>query len=1247
MTSTASKRASIRQHAAPSCRLSLLSRSLLASFLGLAVLGALQPAAAANTFYTDPGVINDKNFSKLTDLILQDTIDTNFDKDLKTQGLTAVTGGFIRMNASSDGKKYTYTGAAGYRDLNEDGTGNKANLAQDGDAMRVGSQSKTYIGTLAMRLVAANAMSLDDTLGELNEKYNLGIDLSIAPEAANVTVKQILTMSSGIADYLHVPYSNKEGTWNSFSDYWQEKDRLTTITPQELINLGLTGYPTNGSEGYDGSYSNTNCAIIGLIAEKFYGEKLSTILTENVFNAAGLGEQIWFPTTKDLTETIGSNKYINGYINGSNGQMSDTTETDPSVPWAAGAVVATAEGQLLWLDELINNSHNLVEADLYAQRLISAMWQDGAGRNIVNVSSFRTQYGYYLYTMTSPVTGQDMIGHAGSITGYTSMLAYFPHLDTGLVINVAGGLYNNSGITTTVAAPFFSLELALTREAYQSGSRLVSSDGKTVEYKGGSAQFYAGKPDLEVGTRGVVRLDTETVGGGSNPSVVNIYSTNRTVTYTEPETIPYVAQVVTEIDPTITFYGRGTGLATDKTDGNSSEQMDSWDHAFDVKTGGTINLLANARIEARGARTTALHSDGGTLNVDGEAAAYGQDAYGVSVGSGKANISGLAWAQGLDAAGLFVEGGSATLTGEARGSWGANGLLMTGGEVTVDGGFVTASTIASGEKYKVDAVEMSGGTLVVKNGGVVAADFSLSTPNLALNMKGADSSTSSSGKATFESGSLLSGLVYMYGGSLTMGEGSTYSINLLALESTETKASRDGSTYAFTLSGNNATVTFEKGSTLLLEGAKLNSEYDLTNGAIDFKPATLSFGTYLLEGEYDSAKGTVVVSGMDDAALWSLDGMSGKKASALESLFTSGLDQSSSNGGYRFMSRLFDERYASKSEAVRTWHKAAAPGAMLGYAAAARQVADQMHSQVEERIRAKLNNAEFKDPELTPAAGSLWASVWYSRNDADGFDATGGSAAYDTDARGAVFGVDFTRDAWTIGGALHAGAFDTDGTDGVNLKSEGTFMGASFYSAYAMNDWALTADLGAARYDMDVSGGVLNGLAFESVSADIDAYSLSAGFKAEKRIAEAGPVGLSADAGVRFLHFHQSDYSVAISGDTSFRTSTDDVQQWTFPIGFTASGKVVSGEWTFTPSAALHYVYAAGDRAEESESRFAFGAAGTADFSAAFTDRHSMTAGLGLEARTDRMAFAFTAGADSISSNQKAWTTGIRAQFLF
>lgn len=1245
MTSTASKRASIRQHAAPSCRLSLLSRSLLASFLGLAVLGALQPAAAANQFYTDPGKINDKNFSKLTDLILQDTIDTNFDKTLKTQGLTAVTGGFIRMDKSTD--KTIYTSAAGYRELPTKGDATTYKFVENGDAMRVGSQSKTYIGTLAMQLVAANAMSLDDTLGELNKKYDLGVDLSIAPEAANVTVKQILTMSSGIADYLHVPYTDASGKkWDSFSDYWQANHRGTQITPQELINLGLTGYPTNGSEGYDGSYSNTNCAIIGLIAEAFYNKDLADILKENIFQAAKLDNEIWFPTTEKLGDIISDGKYVLGYANGSDGMLYDTTSTHPDVPWAAGAVVATAKGQLLWLDELINNSHNLVQADLYAQRLISAMWQDGAGRNIVNVSSFRTQYGYYLYTMTSPVTGQDMIGHAGSITGYTSMLAYFPHLDTGLVINVAGGLYNNSGITTTVAAPFFSLELALTREAYQSGSRLVSSDGKTVDYKGGSAQFYAGKPDLEVGTRGSVLLKTETVGSDSSmPSTINIHPTNRTVTYTEPETIPYVAQVVTEIDPTITFYGRGSGLATDKT---TTKQEDSWDHAFDVKTGGTINLLADARIEARGARTTALHSDGGTLNVDGEAAAYGQDAYGVSVTSGKANISGLAWAQGLDAAGLFVENdGTATVTGEARGSWGANGLLMTGGTVTVDGGFVTASTIASGEKYKVDAVEMSGGTLVVKNGGVVAADFSLSTPNLALNMKGADSSTSSSGKATFESGSLLSGLVYMYGGSLTMGEGSTYSINLLALESTETKASRDGSTYAFTLSGNNATVTFEKGSTLLLEGAKLNSEYDLTNGAIDFKPATLSFGTYLLEGEYDSAKGTVVVSGMDDAALWSLDGMSGKKASALESLFTSGLDQSSSNGGYRFMSRLFDERYASKSEAVRTWHQAAAPGAMLGYAAAARQVADQMHNQVEERIRAKLNNAEFKDPELTPAAGSLWASVWYSRNDADGFDATGGSAAYDTDARGAVFGVDFTRDAWTIGGALHAGAFDTDGTDGVNLKGEGTFMGASFYSAYAMNDWALTADLGAARYDMDVSGGVLNGLAFESVSADIDAYSLSAGFKAEKRIAEAGPFGLSADAGVRFLHFHQSDYSVAISGDTSFRTSADDVQQWTFPIGFTASGKVVSGEWTFTPSAALHYVYAAGDRAEESESRFAFGAAGTADFSAAFTDRHSMTAGLGLEARTDRMAFAFTAGADSISSNQKAWTAGIRAQFLF
>ncbi len=232
------------------------------------------------------------------------------------------------MDKSTD--KTIYTSAAGYRELPTKGDATTYKFVENGDAMRVGSQSKTYIGTLAMQLVAANAMSLDDTLGELNKKYDLGVDLSIAPEAANVTVKQILTMSSGIADYLHVPYTDASGKkWDSFSDYWQANHRGTQITPQELINLGLTGYPTNGSEGYDGSYSNTNCAIIGLIAEAFYNKDLADILKENIFQAAKLDNEIWFPTTEKLGDIISDGKYVLGYANGSDGMLYDTTSTSP------------------------------------------------------------------------------------------------------------------------------------------------------------------------------------------------------------------------------------------------------------------------------------------------------------------------------------------------------------------------------------------------------------------------------------------------------------------------------------------------------------------------------------------------------------------------------------------------------------------------------------------------------------------------------------------------------------------------------------------------------------------------------------------------------------------------------------------------------------------------------------------------------------------------------------------------------
>jgi D-alanyl-D-alanine carboxypeptidase len=92
------------------------------------------------------------------------------------------------------------------------------------DHFRIGSISKTFGAAIILQLVDEGLLSLDDTVAdvdpELAERF---------PQVAAVPIRDLLGMTSGIADYMNVPDSAVAALTNAPDTQWD---------PEELISFG-------------------------------------------------------------------------------------------------------------------------------------------------------------------------------------------------------------------------------------------------------------------------------------------------------------------------------------------------------------------------------------------------------------------------------------------------------------------------------------------------------------------------------------------------------------------------------------------------------------------------------------------------------------------------------------------------------------------------------------------------------------------------------------------------------------------------------------------------------------------------------------------------------------------------------------------------------------------------------------------------------------------------------------------------
>lgn len=258
---------------------------------------------------------------------------------------------------------------------------------------RIGSVTKTFTAALVFKLIDEKQLRLEDRLSKW---------YPVIPNADSITIGQLLSHRSGIANYTEKPDFQ---TWIG-----------TPRTQQEI--LARLGKDTpDFKPGTKTEYSNTNYLLLGYIIEKVTGKEYCQALQQKILQPLHLKNTACnWPKNAQQQETK------------SYSWDGEKWEMVPSTPWfAAGA----AGGLYSSLPDLNTFITVLLEGKLVSKEAVEQMkkQQGGLGYGLIRIP-FGKRYAY---------------GHGGFIDNFSSMTAYFPEekMSISVALNATNTNFND------------------------------------------------------------------------------------------------------------------------------------------------------------------------------------------------------------------------------------------------------------------------------------------------------------------------------------------------------------------------------------------------------------------------------------------------------------------------------------------------------------------------------------------------------------------------------------------------------------------------------------------------------------------------------------------------------------------------------------------------------------------------------------------------------------------------------------
>jgi D-alanyl-D-alanine carboxypeptidase len=285
---------------------------------------------------------------------------------------------------------------------------------------RIASNTKTMTAAVILQLAQENKLRLSDSVAQ----YVPGV-----PNGDTITIAELLEMRSGLYNYTNAPEFAAS----------LDRDPTKVWTPEEVLAIAFTR-PPNFPPGTEFEYSNTNYALLGMIAEQVDGRPLAQAMQDRLFGPLGLQRTLLPARTVNTLPA----PYARGYLYGSTSfalvdepyppevqaaaragtlQPTDYTDLNPSYAEAAGGAISTAADLATWIEALVSGR---VLDDASQRRWLDSLQPEDPSK------PDGQQYGYGITQIRWATNA--IYFHGGETAGYNSFIGHDPTNQVTLVI---------------------------------------------------------------------------------------------------------------------------------------------------------------------------------------------------------------------------------------------------------------------------------------------------------------------------------------------------------------------------------------------------------------------------------------------------------------------------------------------------------------------------------------------------------------------------------------------------------------------------------------------------------------------------------------------------------------------------------------------------------------------------------------------------------------------------------------------
>jgi CubicO group peptidase (beta-lactamase class C family) len=251
---------------------------------------------------------------------------------------------------------------------------------------RIASISKLFTAQAVMQLVEKNKIKLNEKIGHYIPRF----------QDSNITVKDLLTHSSGINDSIKPMNFDKQRAINSYLD------SVIQFLPKNTENKTF-------------EYSDTNFNILGAVISAASGQKYEKFIQDNILKPAKM---------KKSNYSFGGNEYFAEASPTYKGKLIDKTDQRPyDVSFnPSEGLVSNVRDLSHWLKLTLARDASILKERTYKEMLepqIKTTW--GEIYMALGWQVYKTEHG-------------KVARHPGSIRGYKSLVLAYPESKNAMII---------------------------------------------------------------------------------------------------------------------------------------------------------------------------------------------------------------------------------------------------------------------------------------------------------------------------------------------------------------------------------------------------------------------------------------------------------------------------------------------------------------------------------------------------------------------------------------------------------------------------------------------------------------------------------------------------------------------------------------------------------------------------------------------------------------------------------------------